>query len=311
MISSHIELQISPDTLRVLAPHGVGYRLKLLSQLMGRRFQESLDPFGLTPFHWVVLCCLWQEDGLATSSIGDKLQQVGGTLTGVLDRMAERNLIRRERDAQDRRIWRIWLTDAGRRLEDILPPLGVELREASLKGISYNDREKLSATIDRIIANLQGHASGTSTTASTAGWQAILAPCNLGYRIKLLAQLGMRKFQDQLDPFGLTPFHWVVLCCLWQEDGLATSSIGDKLQQVGGTLTGVLDRMCDRGLVRRERDAQDRRIWRIWLTDAGRELIHVLPPIALNILKHMVQGISEEEQADLSRWVNQAIANLS
>jgi len=41
-----------------------------------------------------------------------------------------------------------------------------------------------------------------------------------------------------------------VLCCLWEEDEAATSGIGEKLQQVGGTLTGVLDRM-EKGLVRR------------------------------------------------------------
>ncbi|WP_333205438.1 MULTISPECIES: hypothetical protein [unclassified Microcoleus] len=53
---------------------------------------------------------------------------------------------------------------------------------------------------------------------------------------------------------------------LWQEDGLPTSSIGDKLQQVGGRLTGAIDRMEETGLVRRDRDT---RIWRIWLTDSG------------------------------------------
>ena len=88
---------------QVVAPHSVGYRIKLLSQLLSRNFQEQLEPLRLTPFHWVVLCCLWQEDGLATSAIGDKLQQVGGTLTGVLDRMEERGLIRRQRDSSDRR----------------------------------------------------------------------------------------------------------------------------------------------------------------------------------------------------------------
>jgi DNA-binding MarR family transcriptional regulator len=71
---------------------------------------------------------LWDEDGLPTSSIGEKLQQVGGTLTGVLDRMEERGLIRRERDIDDRRIWRIWLTEEGKRLETVLPPIGVEIR---------------------------------------------------------------------------------------------------------------------------------------------------------------------------------------
>lgn len=142
------------DWQTVLAPHSLGYRVKLLSQLLTRKLQEQLEPFGLTPFHWVVLCCLWEEDGLATSSIGDKLQQVGGTLTGVLDRMEERGLIRRERDQHDRRVWRIWLTDTGKSLQDVLPPIAVELREQALQGISYSERERLSALLDQIIANL-------------------------------------------------------------------------------------------------------------------------------------------------------------
>ncbi|MEP0918027.1 MarR family transcriptional regulator [Leptolyngbya sp. DQ-M1] len=306
MISSDTE-QIPANLKRLLAPHGIGYRIKLLSQLLGRRFQERLDPYKLTPFHWVVLCCLWQEDGQATSSISDRLQQVGGTLTGVLDRMSERGLIRRERDFQDRRIWRIWLTDAGRQLQDILPPIAVEIREATLQGIPLPEREHLSSIIDRIIANL----SHSAVTPHADGWRALLAPYNLGYRIKIIAQLGTRRFQEQLDPHELTPFHWVVLCCLWQEDGQATSEISDQLQQVGGTLTGVLDRMSERGLIRRERDFQDRRIWRIWLTQAGAQMKTTLPPIAQSVIEMMMTDISIEEQAALSDWVNQAIKNLN
>ncbi len=154
MASQALEHDPSTGWQVVLAPHGFGYRIKLLSQLLGRKFQERLDPFGLTPFHWVVLCCLWEEDGLPTSGIGDKLQQVGGTMTGVLDRMEERGLIRRERDQSDRRVWRIWLTAEGRKLEQILPPLAVELREQALQGIAPDDRERLSKLVDQAIANL-------------------------------------------------------------------------------------------------------------------------------------------------------------
>ncbi|KAM3112260.1 MarR family winged helix-turn-helix transcriptional regulator [Phormidesmis sp. 146-33] len=315
MVSSEVGQPTTPsnnpqgsDSQRILAPHGIGYRIKLLSQLLGRKFQERLDRFGLTPFHWVVLCCLWEEDGLATSHISDRLQQVGGTLTGVLDRMAERDLIRRERDAHDRRIWRIWLTQAGQQLQDILPPIGVELREQALQGIDYADREVLSDLLDRMIANL---SSAPAADQSRRGWQEILAPYNLGYRVKLLSQLLLRHFQEKLDCFGLTPFHWVVLCCLWQEDGLATSSLGEKLQQVGGTLTGVLDRMAERDLIRRERDAHDRRIWRIWLTDAGRDLSNTLPPVAIEVCQKAMVDISTAQKEQFSQWVNQSIANLS
>ena len=137
-----------------MAPHSLGYRLKLLSQLAARRFQEQLEPHGLTPFHWVVLCCLWHEDGLATSQIGGKLQQVGGTLTGVIDRMEERGLISRQRDPQDRRIVRVWLTAEGRRFQAILPPMALELREQLMLGMSTAEREQLSKLIDQAITNL-------------------------------------------------------------------------------------------------------------------------------------------------------------
>jgi DNA-binding MarR family transcriptional regulator len=146
---------------------------------------------------------------------------------------------------------------------------------------------------------------------ASKAWEQYLAQYNLGYRIKLLSQLLTRKFTEKLEPFGLTPFHWLVLCCLWQEDGLPTSSIGDKLKQVGGTLTGVLDRMEERGLVRRERDVHDRRIWRIWLTDAGRELETVLPPIAAELIHEAMKGIPVDERDIFSQILNQAIANLS
>jgi DNA-binding MarR family transcriptional regulator len=144
-----------------------------------------------------------------------------------------------------------------------------------------------------------------------AAWEEVLAPQNLGYRIKLFSQLLSRTFHERLEPFGLTSFHWVVLCCLWQEDGLATSTLGERLQQVGGTLTGVIDRMEERGLVRRERDLRDRRIWRIWLTDAGKELDQVLPPIAREICQQAMTGISIAEQERLSQLIDRLIANLS
>jgi DNA-binding MarR family transcriptional regulator len=154
MVSTSGNSQAVESWQQVRAPHNLGYRIKLLSQLLYRKFSDRLEPFGLTPFHWLVLCCLWEEDGLATSSIGEKLQQVGGTLTGVLDRMEERSLIRRERDNRDRRIWRIWLTDAGRELENVLPQLVADLRDETWQGVSYAEREQFSQLLNRAIANL-------------------------------------------------------------------------------------------------------------------------------------------------------------
>jgi DNA-binding MarR family transcriptional regulator len=141
-------------------------------------------------------------------------------------------------------------------------------------------------------------------------WQHALAPNNLGYKVKLVSQLMYRDFLGRLEPYGLTPFHYLVLCCLWEEDGLSTSGIADKLKQLGATLTGVVDRMEDRSLVYRERDLGDRRIIRIWLTDEGKQLMHVLPAIGVLTIDKATVGIPKAQQEALVGILDQIIANL-
>jgi DNA-binding MarR family transcriptional regulator len=142
-------------------------------------------------------------------------------------------------------------------------------------------------------------------------WRFALAPYNLGYKVKLVSQLMYRDFLERLEPYGLTPFHYLVLCCLWEEDGLSTSGIADKLKQLGATLTGVVDRMEDRHLVYRERDPSDRRIIRIWLTDEGRKLMDVLPAVGAETIQRATAGVSEADQAAVMQLLEQIIHNLT
>ena len=137
-----------------LAPYNLGYKLKLASQLMYRDFLERLEPHSLTPFHYLVLCCLWEEDGLSTSGIADRLKQLGATLTGVVDRMEQRNLVFRQRDESDRRVVRIWLTEEGKRLMNVLPPLGEETILSATKNISDAENKIILQLLERIISNL-------------------------------------------------------------------------------------------------------------------------------------------------------------
>jgi DNA-binding MarR family transcriptional regulator len=68
--------------------------------------------------------------------------------------MEERGLVRRERDCRDRRIWRIWLTQAGKQLKSVLPPVAKDVTEQALAGIPLSERDRLSQLVDRVIANL-------------------------------------------------------------------------------------------------------------------------------------------------------------
>jgi MarR family transcriptional regulator, organic hydroperoxide resistance regulator len=152
--------------------------------------------------------------------------------------------------------------------------------------------------------------SSSSNANFLQRWRYALAPYDMGYKLKLAAQLMHRDFLDRLEPYGLTPFHYLVLCCLWEEDGLSTTGIADKLKQLGATLTGVVDRMEDRNLVYRERDSSDRRIVRVWLTDEGKQLMKVLPPLGAETIKKATENLSKAEQEMVLKLIDQIIENL-
>lgn len=137
----------------VLAPHNLAYQVKLLSQSFARRLQAVLDPYGLTPAHWGVLCCLWQEDGIATITISQRLHQLGGTFTSVLENMEKQGLIHRERDPDDRRVWRVWLTEKAEKLKIVLPPLVKELEQELYKCLSPEELQQFSQMVDRLNAD--------------------------------------------------------------------------------------------------------------------------------------------------------------
>lgn len=79
-------------------------------------------------------------------------------------------------------------------------------------------------------------------------------------------------FKAQLAPFGVTPGQYAVLKCLWDEDGKTAKQIAELLFLDGSTITGVLDRIEQKGLIEKQVDPRDRRAIRVMLTDAGRSL---------------------------------------
>lgn len=134
----------------ILPPNALGYRLKLLSQAIDRQFQAILDPFELTPLQWGVLCCLWQEDGLPTLQISRQLQQLSGNVAAALPLMEKQDYIERQRDGQDRRILRVWLTLKGKELKLILPQKAQELDMQLFALLSQEERASFSSKIDKL-----------------------------------------------------------------------------------------------------------------------------------------------------------------
>ncbi|MGV8854491.1 MAG: MarR family winged helix-turn-helix transcriptional regulator [Devosia sp.] len=81
-----------------------------------------------------------------------------------------------------------------------------------------------------------------------------------------------RFYKPRLDELGLTYPQYLVFLVLWEGDGLTVKALGDKLFLDSGTITPMVKRLEARGLVRRQRDEEDERQVRIFLTPEGRAL---------------------------------------
>ena len=133
----------------------------------------------------------------------------------------------------------------------------------------------------------------------------VLAPENLPYQMFLLVQQMTKRFQEILTPYGITPLHWGILCCLWGEDGLRTTEIATRLEQLGGTVTVGLDGMERHGLIQRKRDKTDGRISRVFLTEQGKGLRKALEPAASTLIRDLFATISPAEYRALAKQIAQ------
>ena len=117
-------------------------------------FEARAEALDITASQLQVMYRLWQGDGILTSTLTRDVGSDGGTITGLLDRLEAKGLIRRERSAEDRRAVRVFLTPAGRELERPLMGILDTINEQALEGFSPEERLQLVAALRRVGENL-------------------------------------------------------------------------------------------------------------------------------------------------------------
>jgi DNA-binding MarR family transcriptional regulator len=95
----------------------LGFLLGKAYQQVHQEMKRRLAPHGLTPMQYAMLKGLWERDGRSGAELGARLVLDSATVTGILDRLQQAGLVERRPDRADRRVNRVHLTAAGRRLE--------------------------------------------------------------------------------------------------------------------------------------------------------------------------------------------------
>ncbi|MBQ7924258.1 MAG: MarR family transcriptional regulator [Clostridia bacterium] len=120
----------------------------------------------------------------------------------------------------------------------------------------------------------------------------------------------IKRYRPHLDAIGLTYTQYITMMVLWEEGVISAKALGKKLFLDSGTLTPVLKGLEEKGLLRRQRSAQDERVLMVELTQAGevlqeraREIPHKIasctqlqPDEALSLYRLLYKILSENEQ---------------
>ena len=121
----------------------------------------------------------------------------------------------------------------------------------------------------------------------------------------------LRTYADQkARHFGQTRAQWAVLLRLERLEGLKQSDLAEDLDIQPITLTRLVDRLCDNGLIERRPDPNDRRAKRLYLTPAARPLLHRISTQVEELSETVLAGVDADAAATLLTQLGLARENL-
>ncbi len=134
-----------------------------------------------------------------------------------------------------------------------------------------------------------------------------------GYLISRIKQAGTRIFDRMLAASGIDEFNGAqgrILYVLWQNEDISISSLSAKTSLANTTLTSMLDRMENSGLIVRKPDPADRRSRLIALTDKAKALQHDYERVSQQMNERYYIGFTESEIHQFEAYLQRVLANL-
>jgi MarR family transcriptional regulator, organic hydroperoxide resistance regulator len=121
----------------------------------------------------------------------------------------------------------------------------------------------------------------------------------------------VRLYRPLLQPFDLTYPQYVVLLALWQQDNISLGELGSQTLFDSGTLTPLVKKLEQKGLLQRQGSKQDERVKHVLLTAAGRALQQQLAGV-MTALRCQITLSDERlvQLRSLARQVQQDIQQL-
>ncbi|NBB08018.1 MarR family transcriptional regulator [Pseudomonas sp. SLFW] len=142
----------------------LGMLIGRAEQLKNRILDKLLEPYELTAQQFKVLIIVALYGAETPADLCRSLCLDSGSMTRMLDRLEQKDLLARTRSESDRRQVRLVLTDAGKTLSDLLPQIGAE---ALNEMVGVLDKDEL-AMLEKLLTKVLVAAADPITLARIA-----------------------------------------------------------------------------------------------------------------------------------------------
>ncbi|TVP97093.1 MAG: MarR family transcriptional regulator [Acholeplasmatales bacterium] len=104
----------------------------------------------------------------------------------------------------------------------------------------------------------------------------------------------IRHYKPLLEPLGLTYTGYIAMLALWEQDGISVKRLSKRLYLDSGTLTPLLKKLEQQGLLLRQRSVKDERVVHIHLTESGKALKSEAERVPMKLIESIFpDGVDE------------------
>lgn len=135
----------------------LGFLINRTAIRLKRELHHAFKTHGykITPEQWAILNRLWEQEGLSQVELAELTFKDKPNVTRMLEVLEREGWVFRQPDEEDRRAYKVFLTEAGRALKDKLIPLAREVLARGQRGLGDEDIVQAKRVLDLIYHNLE------------------------------------------------------------------------------------------------------------------------------------------------------------
>ena len=134
---------------------------------------------------------------------------------------------------------------------------------------------------------------------------------DIALKLAVIARQTRIHFDKSVSQTGMTRSQWTLIAVVAGKPGASQKTIAAHLEMSEASTGRLIDRLCSDGLLLRQQHEDDRRSWRVYLTDAAQPLLAQMSALANELELELFEGFSTDDLEHFQKYLAALYHNVS